>query len=236
MTDNRECDAKLLSLAVHEFRTPLAVVSGYLRMMLRHFGDNLTDQQRKLLQESEKSCGNLSRLLSELSDVAHFEERRGAFRREPIDIFALLKQVAESVHEGTDLGARLEIRDGGLEAVILGDPDRLRTALTSLLAAALRERAEGVVVAACGISRAAAGHDAALIAIGDDDGPEEMTRQGTLPSEPFDEYRGGLGFRLPMAARIIAAHGGRVSSPVAARGRLAIVLSLPLAAESESAV
>ena len=52
MTDNRDSQAKLLSLAVHEFRTPVAVVSGYLRMLLRHFGGNLTEQQRKLLQES----------------------------------------------------------------------------------------------------------------------------------------------------------------------------------------
>lgn len=235
MTENRDPQAKLLSLAVHEFRTPVAVVSGYLRMLLRHFGENLTDQQRKLLQESEKSCGNLANLLAELSDLAHFDEGTRSLRREPIPIFALLKQVADGVHESADRGVTLEVRDAPREAVVMGDPDRLRTALTSLLAAALRERVEGVVVAACSIAKDPA-HDLAVIAIADGETAEQLASQGAADdTEPFDEYRGGLGFRLPIAARIVAAHGGRVSSPVSARGRLAIVLSLPLATESEKA-
>lgn len=231
MTDNRDDQAKLLSLAVHEFRTPVAVVSGYLRMLLRHFGDNLTEQQRKLLQESEKSCGNLATLLSDLSDLAHFDEGKGAMRRAPLPVFALLKEAAAGVPEVQDRDVRLEVRDGGQEAVVMGDPDRLRIALTSLLAATLRERVEGTVVAACHLARDA--HDQAVIAIADADTAERLASQPGTATEPFDEFRGGLGFRLPLAARIVEAHGGRVSSPVAARGRLAIVLSLPLATESE---
>jgi signal transduction histidine kinase len=234
-TETSDSLAKLLSLAVHEFRTPVAVVSGYLRMLLRHFGDNLTDQQRKLLQESEKSCGSLANLLTELSDLAHLEDGRLMLRREPIPIFSLLKQVAEGVHEAEDRGVKLEVRDGGRDGVVMGDPDRLRTALESLLAATLRERAEaGTVVAACSIAKVPPVEGLAVIAVADAGTAEELATSGATITAPFDEYRGGLGFRLPMAARIIAAHGGRVSSPVAARGRLAIVLSLPLATASES--
>jgi signal transduction histidine kinase len=233
MTDTRDAQAKLLSLAVHEFRTPVSVVSGYLRMLLRHFGENLTDQQRKLLQESEKSCGNLAHLLTELSDLAHFDDGAASMPREPIPIFGLLEHVAADVHEGEDRGVRLEIRGAGVEAVVRGDRDRLRTALASLLAAALRERVEGVVVAACTV-RTEPGHEAVIV-IADSDTVEEIGRRVSSGTQPFDQYRGGMGFRLPLAARIVAAHGGRVSSPEAARGRLAIVLSLPLATESEKA-
>jgi len=121
--------------------------------------------------------------------------------------------------------------------VVLGDRDRLQTALTALLAAALRERAEaGALVAACRRSRGARG-ESAVIAIADGDEAERLAAAGLPDSEdvPFDEYRGGMGFRIPLAARIVEAHGGRVSSPVATRGRLSIVLSLPLATESENA-
>jgi signal transduction histidine kinase len=236
MTDNRETLAKLMSLAVHEFRTPVAVVSGYLRMLLRHFGENLSEQQRKLLQESEKSCGSLATLLSELSELGQMEDGRLALRRDPIPLFALLKQVAEGVHEAEDRGVSLVVRDGGREAVVLGDRDRLSAALTSLLAATLRERAEaGIVVAACALAKGST-REQAVIAIGDGEDAERLAAGGdTVSDDPFDEYRGGMGFKLPIAARIVAAHGGRVSSPVAARGRLSIVLSLPVATESESA-
>jgi signal transduction histidine kinase len=237
MTDHRDHLAKLLSLGVHEFRTPVAVVSGYLRMLLRHFGDNLTEQQRKLLQEAEKSCGNLTALLAELSELAHMEDGRLPLRRDPIPLFALLKQVANGVHEAEDRGVVLAVRDDGVEAVVAGDRDKLQSALASLLTAALRERAEaGVVVAACARVRGPAG-DSAVIAIADGDDAVRLATGATAasPGEPFEQYRGGMGFRLPIAARVVESLGGRVSSPVAARGHLSIVLSLPLATEPEDA-
>src|SRR5512133_2276756 len=138
MTDHRDHLAKLLSLGVHEFRTPVAVVSGYLRMLLRHFGDTLTDQQRKLVEEAEKSCGSLTALLAEQSELAQIEDGRIKLRRDPIPLFALLKQVASAVHEAEDRGVVLSVRDEGLEAVVGGDRDRLQSALTWLLTAALR--------------------------------------------------------------------------------------------------
>lgn len=232
MTDHRD-RAELLSLAVHEFRTPVSVVSGYLRMLLRHFGDTLTEQQRKLLQESEKSCGSLANLLSEASELANLEAGKVNVRREPVAIFELLKQVADGVHEAEDRGVKLQVRDNGHGAVIMGDPDRLRTAIAALLAATLRERAESGVVVAAGAVLRDASPPTAVIAVGDEHGAEQLATVGAALADGFDEYRGGMGFRLPIAARIIEAHGGRVSSPVAARGRLTIVLSLPLAAESE---
>ena len=54
---------KILSLSVHEFRTPMTVVAGYIRMLLKDRAGPLSDQQRKLLEEAEKSCARLTALL-----------------------------------------------------------------------------------------------------------------------------------------------------------------------------
>jgi signal transduction histidine kinase len=235
MTDHRESPAKLLSLAVHEFRTPVAVVSGYLRMLLRHFGDNLSEQQKKLLQESEKSCGNLATLLTELSDLSQIEDGRLALRHEPVPLAVLLREVAEGVHEGHDRGVRFEVRDDGREAVVMGDRERLKSALTALVAATVRERAEaGVVVASCALRRG--DRTEAIVALADGDDADRLASgDAGADTGRLDQYRGGMGFRLPIAARVIEAHGGRVSSPVVEKGRLTIVLSLPAAAEPERA-
>ena len=37
---------KILSLSVHEFRTPMTVVAGYIRMLLKDRAGPLSDQQR----------------------------------------------------------------------------------------------------------------------------------------------------------------------------------------------
>ncbi len=235
MTDNRDHCAKLLSLAVHEFRTPVAVVAGYLRMLLRHFGDTLTDQQRKLLQESEKSCGNISGLLNELSELAHFDETQPRRHPQPTPLGDLLVEAAGNVQEGRDRGVRLEVRTGERNPVVSADRDHLRTAFATLFTATLRERAEAAtVVAACRLVEDGGRRDA-LIAIGDEGSVDGLLAPGEPSGDAFDEFRGGLGFRLVLASRVIAAHGGRLASPIAARGRLGLVVSLPAMPESETA-
>src|SRR6187551_724785 len=93
---------KLLSLAVHEFRTPITVVAGYLRMVLRERAGTITDQQRKLLEEAEKSCGRLSGLVSEMSDLSALESGKASFNRAPLDLAALLKEEIAGLPELPD--------------------------------------------------------------------------------------------------------------------------------------
>lgn len=224
MTDQREHCARLLSLAVHELRTPTAVVSGYLRMVFCYFGDGLTDQQRKLLEEGEKACGALSRLLADFSDLSRLEQGVLPLTREMLPLDALLSDVASSVQEGADRGLTLEV-DAEADLAVEADRARLSEAVGSLMAAVLRERIEGARVVA--VARPGGEPLSALVAIGDADTAASLLEDPEARRQPFDEYRGGLGFRLPAAARIIEAHGGRLASPVAERGRLSIVMTLP---------
>ena len=66
---------QLLSLAVHEFRTPASVVGGYLRMLQRDTESTLSDRQRKMIDEAEKSCARLVAIVAELSDVGEARRR-----------------------------------------------------------------------------------------------------------------------------------------------------------------
>jgi len=233
MTDQRDHCARLLSLAVHEFRTPTAVVSGYLRMVLRHFGEGLTDQQRKLLEESEKACGTLSQLLADFSDLSRLEQGTLGLTREALPLGALLAQVASNVQEGRDRGLTVEV-DARADLVVEADRPRLSEAIASLMAAVLRERLQGARVVA--VARLAGEPPSALVASGDAETAAGLLDHVEARQQRFDEYRGGLGFRLPAAARIIEAHGGRLASPVAEPGRLSILLTLPAAvARAENA-
>src|SRR5438552_16436101 len=101
--------ARLLSLAVHELRTPASVVGGYLRMLQRD-GESLTDRQRKMVDEAEKSCARIVALISELSDVAKLDAGLITLNRQPLDVFALLSEVAELVQEGKERDVRLDLR------------------------------------------------------------------------------------------------------------------------------
>src|SRR5688572_15847551 len=110
---------QLLSLAVHEFRTPCSVVAGYLRLVLREGGEPLTDQQRKMLQEAEKSCSRFIAIIGELSDISKLDSGFIKLAREPIDVFGLVGEVAKHVHEASEREVRLDVRgtDTGAPAI-----------------------------------------------------------------------------------------------------------------------
>src|SRR5919204_2881973 len=129
---------KILSLSVHEFRTPVTVVAGYIRMLLKDRAGPLSDQQRKLLEEAEKSCVRLSALLAEVSDLSNLEAGTVTFNRQPNDLRQLLREAASQLPPLADREVAIDVR-AEEPAAIDADGTRLRQALMSVLAALRRE-------------------------------------------------------------------------------------------------
>src|SRR5213593_1291671 len=88
---------KILSLTVHEFRTPMTVVAGYIRMLLKDRAGPLTDPQRRLLEEAEKSCARLTALLTEVSDLSSLEAGTAPFNRQAADLNRSLRDAVEQL-------------------------------------------------------------------------------------------------------------------------------------------
>ena len=219
---------RALSLAVHEFRTPVTVVSGYLRMLLKEQGGPLTEKQRKMLEEAERSCGRIGALVAELSELGKLEGGELAVARQPLDLAPLVAELASGMHEGSDRGVRLEVRGADRALLVQGDRTRLAAAIRALMHAALRERGDpGVIVTECSVL-ADSRPPFALIAIGDEETVASLrtAARGAPPS--FDEWRGGLGLALPVARRVIEAHGGALWSAAGERPRTGSALRLPL--------
>lgn len=226
MNSEHDLFPRAMSLAVHELRTPVTVVAGYLRMLLREQGGPLSEKQRKMLEEADRSCGRLSALVAEMSELGKLEAGQIALSRQAVDLHALAAELANDMHEGGDRGLSLEVRGGPV--MVDADRSRLAAALKALMHSALRERGEpGVIVVEC--TAVAAGAGWGVVAIGE---------QSTIPAllrvvhdgaaSNFDEWRGGLGLALPVARRIIEAHGGAIWSPGGDQGRAACALRLPL--------
>src|SRR5436309_12716894 len=104
---------RALALAVHEFRTPVTVVSGYLRMLLKEQGGPLTEKQRKMLEEAERSCGRIGALVAEMSELGKLEGGELAVARQAFDLAPLVAELASGMQEGNDRDVRLEVRGAG---------------------------------------------------------------------------------------------------------------------------
>jgi signal transduction histidine kinase len=223
----------LISLIAHELRSPAAVVAGYLRLLLKStaqstFGSEraIPETAQTMIEEANRSCGRLLGLVRELGDLAGLEESEAFLSPAKVHIFSVCEEV---VREAALDGAAVTFSSAEIDrrAVVSGNGGRLKQALAAFVAVLLRERVTHSLEVCGFVSR---GHDSpgAVIALGD---PGIAARRVDILASrgtSFDRWRGGMGMSLPIACRIVEAHGGSVW---ALPGELhaACALSLPLA-------
>ena len=225
MTDN--LFPRAMSLAVHELRTPVTVVSGYLRMLLREQAGPLTEKQKKMLEEAERSCARISALVGEMSELGKLESGDAALGSQAIDLAALLVELASGMHEGDDRGVRIETRGTNQPVMVTGDRTRLAAALRALIHAAVRERGDpGVIVVECSVLTDTT-PASALVTIGDDATVRALV-DAARAAPPFDEWRGGLGLALPIGRRVIERQGGVLWSTAGDQPNAGSAFRLPL--------
>jgi signal transduction histidine kinase len=218
---------KLLSLSVHEFRTPMTVVSGYIRMLLKDRAGPITDQQRRLLEEAEKSCVRLSALLSEMSELGALEGGTASVHRSEQDLSGLLAEAVSALPVVADREITVTLETPAESPRIHGDPARLKAALGAVIHALRRELVTSTELLVRLQRHSHDGPAAAWIAIADADHIEAYAAAKPSALTTFDEWRGGVGLSLAVARRVIDAHGGSIWSP-ADGVKAGAVISLPV--------
>jgi signal transduction histidine kinase len=202
---------RLMSLAVHELRTPVTVVAGYLRLVLKGRVGPVADEQRRMLEEAEKSCARISALLAEMSDLAHLELGDAAVSSRAADLSAVLREVVEGAAQGPDIPA-VTLRDDRPGGPMQGDPARLKAAFAALLHAVQRE----LPLESSVIVERSSRDGSTVVAIGRTDAIAELSDSASRVAAPadgsegFDELRGGMGLALPLARHVIHRHAGRL--------------------------
>jgi signal transduction histidine kinase len=227
MTTPAHEHAELLSLAVHEFRTPVTVVVGYTKMLVKEQLGPLSERQRKVLLDVEQQCGRLSRLLKELSDLAELvNPDTPPLARDEIAIAGLLDEATRGLEPGED-GAPPVARSGAPERMTVeGDRRLLPSALAAVIRAVVREQGGSARVAVDVARQQHDGRSFAAIAVGREGAPVAV--HNGRPDGRFNEYPGGIGLGLPIARRVIEQAGGRVWSTEQERRLGVVTILLPL--------
>jgi signal transduction histidine kinase len=232
MTTSEHEHAELLSLAVHEFRTPVTVVVGYAKMLVNEQLGPVSERQRKVLLDIEQQCGRLSRLLKELSNLAELvNPDTPPLARDEISLSGLLDEATKGLDAG-DGGAAPVTRTGQADRLTVeGDRRLLPSALGAVIRAVVREQGGAARVAVDVASQPYEERPFVAIAIGREGFLQGRHNGG--PDARFNEYPGGIGLGLPIARRVIEQAGGRVWSTEQER-RLGIVTILLPVKESLS--
>ena len=196
--------------ASHELRTPLASIRGYAELGRR--AKRLPADTARSLERIESESVRMSTLVEEMMLLARLDAGRD-LRTEPVGLGALLVEAVSDAHAaGPDHRWDLELPDADVE--ITGDPDRLRQAITNLLANARLHSPTGTTVTAALVATA----DGAVITV-TDDGPgippalqSTLFERFTRGDDSRSRLAGSTGLGLAIVAAIVGAHGGTVTA------------------------
>jgi len=210
----------LVATVAHELRSPLTGVKGFVTTLLSKW-DRLNDEQKKLMLTTVSTdAERLSRLITELLDVARIDTGRLPLYPREIDAVPVLERVTESVRAGTS--RTLSSRHEAPEVRVFADPDKFVQVFTNLVENAVRH-GEGLVTVTSGTG------PLGLRVVVDDEGEgiPEALRDRVFTKFWKHGVRGGSGLGMYIVNGLVRAHGGELTITDAPGGGARIVVDWP---------
>jgi len=208
------------SMLVHDFRSPIAVLSMNLDLLQSLLPD-ASDEVRDVVTDCCRSLKQLTGMTADLHDITRAEERGIALKRERIEAAALIARAVEGVRP---LGPRLRFAvTCPADLAIDVDVPLLLRVLDNILSNALRYAEAGAEV------RLDASSDGDAVTIGiENDGRALDPADGPMLFAKYGESRGrgARGLGLYFCRLVLEAHGGTIGvAPPRQRGaRFELVL------------
>jgi two-component system, OmpR family, sensor kinase len=198
----------LLSIVAHDVRAPLGVALGSLSEMSHPTVGDLNPEQRMLLRLVRRGLDRLTKLSTNLSQLARIDARRLALCRAPADVAVVAREAAErTAREDDERTTRVEFDTASVPADI--DREKIACAVDNLVTNALRHAKSRVLVS---VTRAG---DDAMISVEDDghglppDVPDVFDRLGAIEGRTG---KTGSGLGLAVVRGLVLAHGGTATA------------------------
>ncbi|WP_165069667.1 hybrid sensor histidine kinase/response regulator [Paludisphaera rhizosphaerae] len=203
---------EFLAMLAHELRNPLAAIVGAVGLALAPRAAQFIPDSLDVIR---RQSNTLSRLVSDLLDVARVSRGKLELRREIVDASAVARQAARSVKAIADRKRQTLTVDAPVEPLYVdADPTRLEQIVGNLLNnAAKYTEQEGRI----SLTVVREGYEAVIRV--EDDGvgitPEMLPRIFDLfaqVDQSLARTEGGLGIGLTLVKRLVEMHGGTIEA------------------------
>ena len=224
-----------LGTAAHQLKTPLAIISGYVELLLSRKAGQLSERQGQILEEAKFNCKRLQQYIQDFLSYSALETGNLALKLSPADLNACLAELYSYwIPSFQKRGVALYLLSQETLPEFPFDYDKIQHVISNLLENSLkftppggtvwlhaeldtwerRSRQETNVLVERR-KRATAWPNAIRISVSD-------TGPGIAPEyhqEIFDDFvklsesgetPGGMGLGLAIARRLVLAHGGKI--------------------------
>ena len=123
---------QFVSAVSHELQTPLTLVSGSLKRVIRK-APELDAQLVQRLHDAEEETIGMQQLLNDLLDLSRSDSGRLQVKQEAVDLRPLLEEVVRAQGAALTREMTLELPAETTATTALGDPARLRQVLLNLI-------------------------------------------------------------------------------------------------------
>ena len=136
-----ELKSRFVSMASHEFRTPLATIMSSLSLVKAYGEQNDSVKQSRHIQKIKSSIGNLTDILNDFLSVSKLEEGKVEHIQEQFEIQRYIKEVISEMELFCKTGQKITYHHTGGEMVLL-DKKLIKHILYNLLSNAVKFSAE----------------------------------------------------------------------------------------------
>lgn len=133
-----EMKSRFVTLASHEFKTPLSVILSSTNLIEKYQDEASADKRLRHVQRIKSNVNNLKQLLNDFLSLEKLEE--GVVRNEPVrtDLVKLAEEAMQDMEEACKNGQQLELEMAGSAHEVFIDQQLLRNVLNNLLSNAIK--------------------------------------------------------------------------------------------------
>ncbi len=202
----------------HEIRTPMNAIIGYAEMLV---ASELRARERRFAKAIYKSGMTLVNLLNDIMDLSKIESGQLKLKETTVRLSAIVQEgirAIENAARNKNLKLWLDIQDDVPELIVF-DGERLKQILQILLKNAVKYTPKGHIAVLVEAQRSSTSHpEKWTLTITVEDTGRGMDRsQEMIVSEVLNpvsdkslEVYSGIGFGIPLCARLTAMMGGRI--------------------------
>ncbi len=141
-----ELKSRFVSIASHEFRTPLSTILSSAALMGHYTQSEQQEKRDRHIQKIKSSVENLTSILNDFLSLSKLEEGRIEVNIEPVDINAFCHKLVDEIESLCKNGQRIELNTLPEEQSLLMDEHLLKNSLINLISNAIKYSGENEVI------------------------------------------------------------------------------------------